>query len=283
MPELRTIPIAEIDEPPLPMRASMDDGKLKELAESIADAGLQQPITVVERKHKCTCSELVECDPLSECPTYAGSRYEIVTGHRRFIAHQMLNRHEVLCIVRQPGEVEIAAAMIAENCCREDVNAAEEAIWMAQLVEQHGFTEEQLMKATRRSADYIGDRFRLLRGDPEVFKAVQAGHITHSTARELNKCKNEEMRRYFTDAAVRGGTPSRIVRRWIDDYVLQSTVPQNPNPVILEVPAPEAVDPHVPECALCGGRKDPWNLVNVTLHRWELDLILKAQKEAASA
>ena len=261
MPELRTIPISQIDEPPIPMRASMDDAKLQELANSIADVGLQQPITVVERD----------------------GRFEIVTGHRRYIAHCMLNRHEILCIVRQPGEVQQIAAMIAENFCREDVNAADEAIWMAELTELHHFTEDDLIKATRRSADYIGDRFRLLRGDPEVFKAVQDGSITHTAARELNKCKNAEMRNYFLDAAIRGGTPSRIVRRWIDDYVLQSTVPQTENPIVLEVQPVEPMQVHVSACELCGGSKDPWNLVNVTIHKWELDLILKAQREAASA
>lgn len=277
MPELHSIPIAQIDEPPLPMRASMDDAKLAELAESIREVGLQQPITVVERKHKCTCSELVECDPLSACPTFTGSRFEIVTGHRRFIAHQMLNRTEVLCIVRQPDEVQQIAAMIAENFCREDVNAADEAIWMAQLVEMHNFTEEDLIKATRRSADYIGDRFRLLRGDPQVFAAVQAGKISHSTARELNKFRDDAMRPYFLDLAIRGGTPSRIVRRWIDDHILQSAPQQASAPVVTAAPEVQPVVVHVPECALCGGNKDPYNLVNVTIHKWELDLILRAQ------
>jgi hypothetical protein len=91
------------------------------------------------------------------------------------------------------------------------------------------------------------------------------------------------MRNYFLDAAIRGGTPSRIVRRWIDDYVLQSTVPQTENPIVLEVQPVEPMQVHVPACELCGGSKDPWNLVNVTIHKWELDLILKAQREAASA
>lgn len=283
MPELRSIPIAQIDEPPLPMRASMDDAKLAELAESIREVGLQQPITVIDRRPPCECDTGGIREHDNSCASRDLVRYEIVTGHRRFIAHQMLNRQEVLCIVRQPDEVQQIAAMIAENFCREDVNAADEAIWMAQLVEMHNFTEEDLIKATRRSADYIGDRFRLLRGDPQVFAAVQAGKISHSTARELNKFKDDTMRPYFLDLAIRGGTPSRIVRRWIDDHILQSAPQQANAPVATPAPEVQPVIVHVPECVLCGGNKDPYNLVNVTIHKWELDLILKANREPASA
>jgi ParB family transcriptional regulator, chromosome partitioning protein len=261
MAELRTIPIAEIDEPPLPMRQTMNDAGLNELADSIREVGLVQPITVIADN----------------------GRFRIVAGHRRFLAAQKIGSQEIACIVRQAGDVSELATMVAENSCREDVNAAEEAVWYAQLVEQNNYTEAQLMQLTKRSADYIGDRFRLLRGDEQVFRAVYQKQITHSTARELNKCENEEMRRYFLDAAVRGGQASRTVRNWIDEWRARQ-VPQQAAPAPVEAPAPEAQpNPYKMVCASCGGDKDPYAMTHIVIHRRCWDEIRRALREAANA
>ena len=60
MSELRQIPIGLIDEPPLPIRATMDDAKLRELADSIGHIGLQNPITVIMERPECECPELAQ-------------------------------------------------------------------------------------------------------------------------------------------------------------------------------------------------------------------------------
>jgi ParB family chromosome partitioning protein len=257
MAELRNIVLSEIDEPPLAIRLTMNDGLLDELAESIRQIGLQNPITVVT----------------------TGDRYRIVTGHRRYIAHQKINAHTIMCLVRVPGEIEEIASMIAENICREDINSADEAVFYARLVEELGYTEADLMTLTRRSAAYIGERFQLLRADEAVFAAVQRGDIAFSTARELNKCDDYEMRRFYLDNAVRGGHASRVVRRWIDDWKANQSLRQAtlaPTPVATDTPATE------PErfcCALCGGFRDPWNFVTITLHKMEWDAIQRSLRE----
>lgn len=253
MPELRHIPLTDIDEPPLPVRATMDDGKLDELADSIRQIGLQLPIVVIRDN----------------------GRYRINTGHRRYVAHQRLGKHDIMCLVREPGEIEEVAAMVAENACREDVNPAEESIWLAQLVEQHGYTEEQLMQLTKHSADYIGDRFRLLRGDAAVFQAVQRGVISFAVARELNKCASPEMRVYFLDLCVRLGYSSRGIRQMIDNWRRES-LPAPATPAPAEAPtSPAPVEPYRLACELCGGDRDTYNLVHIAVHRWELEEIKK--------
>ena len=283
MSELRQIPIGLIDEPPLPIRATMDDAKLRELADSIGHIGLQNPITVIMERPECECPELAQGVHASDCLAELATRYRIVTGHRRFIAHQMIGAVNVLCIVRLPGELQEIAAMIAENACREDVNPAEEAIWFHQLVSEHGYTEEKLMELTHRNADYIGDRFRLLRGDELVFAAVQNGTVSYATGRELNKLEDESMRRYYLDAAIRGGTSSRVVRRWIDDHRNNAVMKSEPQEQTQDAPAPEAVEAYKHCCQMCGGDRDPWNFVTVTLHKWEWEQIQRAVKEAANA
>jgi ParB family chromosome partitioning protein len=260
MPELKTILLSEIDEPPLAIRLTMDDEALRDLGDSIRTIGLQQPITVIQED----------------------GRYRIVTGHRRYIAHQRINRTEIMCLVRQPGEVEEIAAMVHENILREDVNPAEEAIFYARLVDEKGFGESQLMDLTHRSAEYIGDRFKLLRSDEHVFEAVRRGDISFSTARELNRCDDDHMRRFYLDNAVRGGHASRIVKRWVDDWRKNQANPQPPlAPVEVVQPAP-APEPEKFCCVLCGGYRDPWNFVTVTLHKFEWDAIQRSLREGAN-
>lgn len=282
MPELKHVPIGLIYPPPIPIRATMDDVKLRELADSIREIGLQNPITVIQERPPCACHDADQDIHSESCMATVAIRYRIVTGHRRYIAHTMIGAGDVLCIVRKFGEVQELAAMIAENACREDVNPAEEAIWFHELVTEHGFTEEQLIQVTHRNRDYIGDRFRLLRGDAMVFAAVQSGGIKYAVGRELNKLEDETMRRYYLDAAIRGDSPARVVRRWIDDWRANQGPPMEP-----QAPPPEPVGGPEPVaykhcCQMCGGDRDPWNLVNVTLHKWEWEQLQKAVKEAAN-
>lgn len=261
MADLRTILLSEIDEPKLAIRLTMNDEQLDELARSIRAIGLQQPITVVA----------------------ADGRYRIVTGHRRYLAHQMNNSHEILCIVRAPEEVQEIAAMVHENIIREDINPAEEAIFYARLVDQLGYGESDLMELTKRSAAYIADRFRLLRGDEMIFAALQRGDISFAVARELNNCSDTEMRRFYLDNAVRGGHASRVVHRWIEDWK-QNQSRQEINtaaPVASESPAPVEEEKFC--CALCGGYRDPWNFLTVTVHKFEWDAIQRSLREGANA
>lgn len=259
IPKLLRIPLHEIDPPELPMRATMDEGKMRELMDSIAALGQQLPAQV----------------------KMVNGRYQIVTGHRRFMACQKLGVKDLLCMVYPKGHEPDAAAMLAENAVRENVNRAEEALWMAQLVEHHGFTEEMLCNKVQRGPDYIGDNFRLLRQDPLVFQAVLERAINFSVARELNKCQDAEHRKYLLDAALRSGTNARTVKMWVDQHkgfapavAGAPTESASTAPIDTPVTSPLA-------CALCGGSKDPYNLVNIFIHTWELDRIRQLLAEAA--
>lgn len=261
MPELRRVPLHEIDQPQLPMRSQMDDAKLHELAQSMAAQGLLQPIGIFP----------------------SDGRYEIEFGHRRFLAAQQLGWPDIPALVFSPGELQNGAAMVAENTLREDVNAAEEALFYAQLLERYGWDESTLCDRVKRSPDYIGDRLRLLHQDESIFNAVLQERVNFSVGRELNKCGNEEMRRYFLDQAIRSGTAARVVAQWIRDWQAQQQ-PQQAAPVAPDVVTPPPpVDPFKPACALCGGDKDPYNLVNIYVHRWELAEIKKVLQREVEA
>lgn len=253
MPELRRIPLADIDEPELPARVAMDEAKLNELADSMADIGLLQPISLVHKD----------------------LRFEIEAGHRRYMAAKQLNWRDIPALVFEPGELVAGAAMLAENVVREDLNAAEEAILFLQTQEKYGLDEAGLVARFRRSPDYIADRLRLYRDDEEVFNALLLRKINFSVARELNKCSDQHQRRYFLHQAIVADAGARAVAGWIRDWKATTGMMPPPAPVA-ESPTVthEQVDGR-PRCEFCGGDRDPYNLVNIYIHRWELEELRK--------
>lgn len=283
MPQLKTLALNDIDEPVLPIRAAMDEAKLHELAESMAGIGLLQPIGVKPLGTACLHCGKEEKAHTSRVQCTYYMRYEIEFGHRRFLAAQSLNWKEIVAVVFQVGELAEGAAMLAENAEREDVTAAEEALLFAQAQERFSLDEDGLIKRFRRSAQYIGDRLALLRNDPQIFKALHQRQINFSVARELNKIADENMRRYYLDAAVRGGTNARTVASWRQQLIAQQVpaTSASPLPVSAVDTPPEAGSS--PTCFLCGGHKDPWNLESVYIHKHEREHILRMLEKAAEA
>jgi ParB/RepB/Spo0J family partition protein len=282
VPELRELFLAEIDPPPLPARMAMDETKLAELSESMASTGLLQPISVVARISYLDANQNSYATPQPAIITEESIRYEIIAGHRRFMAANRLGWAKIRCVVFQPGEINTRAAMLAENIHREDLSAAEEAVWFAQLLETDAPGEQELCKLVHRSPDYVADRLRLLRGDPEVFQAVRERTIKFSVARELNKCKSDDFRRVYLDSAIRGGTNARMVAQWVANSNA-TPAPSPPNGADASPPQTTAAPaPFLPSCIFCGATHDPSNLEVVYLHRWErreLEQVMQAMKD----
>ena len=256
--ELETIPLALIDEPELPARERMDVEALEDLKASLRSLGLLSPIVVKRWK----------------------SGYQVVAGHRRLLAARELRWSSIRAFVYPAGWEDADAAMLHENIVREQLNAAEEAIFFAQLLDRHKLDEQGLCRLVKRSPDYIGDRLELLRRDPEVFEALRHGKINYAVARVLNRWPDEAMRRYHLDQAIRSGTSGRVVQQWWDDWKsyhmpdVQRVNQDTPVPVSAEVERTGV------ECFLCGGAKDPYNLVSVFVHKWEIAEIQRLLREA---
>jgi ParB family transcriptional regulator, chromosome partitioning protein len=131
-----------IDEPAEAVRATFDEVQLAELATSIADMGLIQPI-IVKR---------------------AGERFEVIAGHRRLVACRIAGLSPVPCLVREPGAVDPNAVKVAENYYREPVNPAEEAAFLQHLLETKcGGDTDNLAALIKHSRSYVEDRLMLNR------------------------------------------------------------------------------------------------------------------------
>lgn len=253
------VSIEKIMEPELPIREAMDEAKLRSLEESIAQVGLLQPIVIVTN----------------------GELYEIVAGHRRYCAMRNLGWAQVPALWFPERNLATEAAKLHENVEREDITAAEEAVFFDDLLQKHKLDEAGLCRMVRKSPDYVGDRLRLLRGHEEVFNALRARKITFAVARELNKITAPEMALYYLDCAIRSGSSSRVVADWVTQWRGQSIAAPPAAPAEPAAVAPDAVAPFRPACFCCGGDKDPYNLENVYIHKWELAEIRRILKQAA--
>jgi ParB family chromosome partitioning protein len=153
--------IANPDQP----RRHFDAAALQELAESIRQKGVIQPLIVR--------------------PTAEEGTYEIVAGERRWRASQIAQLHEVPVLVRQFSDTEVLEVAIIENVQRADLSPLEEALAYRQLMDRFGHTQEKIAEALSRSRSHIANTLRLLSLPEEVQNMISSGKLTAGHARAL--------------------------------------------------------------------------------------------------
>lgn len=151
---------------PYQPRRSFDEDALADLAASIAEKGVIQPLIVRER------------------PTEKG-RFEIVAGERRWRAAQRAQLHEVPVIIREFDDVEVLEVAIIENIQRADLNPVDEASGYKQLMEKFGRTQEEMGKALGKSRSHIANSVRLLTLPASVQAYLETGKLSAGHARAL--------------------------------------------------------------------------------------------------
>ena len=169
---LLEIPVEKIVPNPNQPRVTFDDDTIAELAQSISQVGLIQPL-VVRR---------------------SGSGYELVAGERRLRACKSLGMETVTCIVEDSMQEE-SSAMVAliENLQREDLHYMEEAQCYYALLNNYNLTQEELAKRLGRSQSSIANKLRLLRLSPDVVSAIRENGLSERHARAVLKLKDEEV------------------------------------------------------------------------------------------
>lgn len=190
--ETKLIPLAAIREPAHPIRESMNDTGLAELAESIKAVGLLQSLLVI--------------------PVDAG-QYEVAAGHRRLKALRMIGADTARCLVLENAAAVERFVMVHENAFREELNPAEEATWYAQLYDELQDTDA-IAKSVRRDRAYVESRLNLLRGHRVVFDALAGGRISLGVALELQKITSAEQAGFYLHYAERGGATVAVARQW---------------------------------------------------------------------
>lgn len=170
----RMIPIERIKPNPNQPRRDFPDKDLYDLAASIKEQGVIQPLIL--RPHP------------SEPDTF-----EIVAGERRWRASQIAQLHELPAILRDLDDTQVLEIAIIENIQREDLNAIEEALAYRQLMDRFGHTQERLAEGLGKSRSHIANLLRLLTLPEPVLDFVRTGKLTAGHARALVTAANPEL------------------------------------------------------------------------------------------
>lgn len=211
------IPVEQIQPNPDQPRRGFSQENLQELAESIREKGVIQPLIL--RRH----------------PAESGA-YQIVAGERRWRAAQLAQLHEVPALLRDYNDVEVLEIAIIENIQRADLNPLEEASGYQQLMDRFGHTQKQVSDALGKSRSHIANLLRLLNLPEEVQDMVRDGQLSAGHARALVTCENAvELAR----KVVAGGMSVRETEKLAKAEELPSPAPKSsaeadPNTVALE-------------------------------------------------
>ena len=170
-----TLPVAFLRPNRFQPRKRFAEEDIRDLAESIREKGVLQPILIrpIAGEHL---------------------RYEIIAGERRWRAAQLAQLHEVPVVIREIGDGEALELAIVENVQRTDLNAIEEAAAYHELMDRFGYTQERVSQEVGKSRSHIANTLRLLKLPESVKVMVREGQLTAGHARTLLSVDDPEAR-----------------------------------------------------------------------------------------
>jgi ParB family chromosome partitioning protein len=205
---VKEIPIGDIDPNEAQPRRTFSDESLNQLAQSIKEAGVLQPILVVE----------------------TGNRYRIVAGERRWRAARLAGLSTVPCILKDMDRRQQMEAALIENLQREDLNPMEEAAAVRALMQQCGYTQDAAAKRLGKSRPAVANLLRLLSLPQEVTDMVRKEALSAGHARVLAGLDDQDRQIELARQTVLNGLSVRQLE--------QLAAKQNEPPKIKPVPKP---------------------------------------------
>ena len=195
-------------------RKSFDDERIEELADSIREHGLIQPIVVAQR----------------------GDRYEIVVGERRYRAAKIAGLKEIPSFIKDLSESGALELALIENIQRQDLNPIEEATAYRLIVEREHLTQEELSKRIGKSRSYIANMIRLLDLPDGVREYVSRGTLSVGQAKAVLSLPNDADREALAERIVEQGYTVREVEHLTKKrHVPRGTSKQEKDPHIEEL------------------------------------------------
>lgn len=194
--EYLEIPLDKIDPPHGIIRLEIPLERVVELADNIREQGLLQPILV----RSC------------------GKRYEIVAGHRRFLAFKHLSLPSIPARIVKMNDCSVALARASENLSRDDLSPLEEGAIYIDLRDTHNLTYDEIGKRMGKSPGVVKRRMDLLKMPPNLQKAVHLKQIGQTVAEELWSLGDEAAIDYYLGFAIDNGATKDVVRGWVKDW-----------------------------------------------------------------
>ena len=197
---INEIDLTKIEANPFQPRTNFDEESLKELAESIKEIGLIQPITL--RK-------------------IADNKYQIIAGERRYRAAQMAGLESIPAYIRKAKDEGMLEMALVENIQREDLDSIEIALSYQRLLEELGFTQEELSSRVGKKRSTIANYLRLLKLPAIIQKGLIDKQISMGHARAIINIDNEEKQTLIYNQIIKMGLSVRrveeIVRNLSDE------------------------------------------------------------------
>ena len=187
--ELRLDDIGPNKEQP---RTIFDEDELRELAESIREVGVLQPIVVRKRPQSQIVASAEHQADTDDTNDVMRRPYELIMGERRWRASQLAGLETIPAIVKTTSDNEMLRDALLENLHRVALNPLEEAAAYQQMIDEFGLTQAQLSKSVSKSRPQIANTLRLLNLPASVQKKVAAGVLSAGHARALLGLSNEE-------------------------------------------------------------------------------------------
>ena len=217
---VQRVPLGKVRPSALQPRKEFPAEALRELADSIREQGIVQPLIVRER----------------------GGFFELIAGERRWRAAQLLNLPEVPVITREADDRAVLELALIENLQRENLNAVEEAHGYAQLAEQFQLTQEDIAAKVGKSRTAVANALRLLKLPVIVQKYLREGRLTVGHAKVILGLANENQQQLAAERVIQDGLNVRQTEGLVSK--LQTRGTKRPG-VLPGAVAPPADDPHV--------------------------------------
>ena len=198
------LPARAIRPNPAQPRKVFQEDALSELADSIRQHGILQPLSVRRM----------------------GTGYELIAGERRLRAAQMAHLSEIPCIVMNMDDKESSLAAMVENLQRQDLDFAEEARGISRLMSDWNMSQEQIARMLGKSQSSIANKLRLLRHSDRVLTALRENGLTERHARALLKLEREDEKLAVIDEIVRRSMSVAMTEK----YILELPEGQQKNP-----------------------------------------------------
>lgn len=195
-PRVQQIDMAQIDRPRAIARENIDPETIRELAESIREIGLQQPVLLRP----------------------ADGRYEIVAGDRRYLAHKFLASKKIDAIVKDLTDEETLLIRATENDQREDLTPMERARQYGSLRDVLKYNIEKISRKMGRTHQTVIKYLGLLELDEKFQAALDRGRLSIEVCYILIKIDDPEFRSFYFTAAVENGVTADVARKWVEDY-----------------------------------------------------------------
>ena len=201
------LPARAIRPNPAQPRKLFREEALSELADSIRQHGILQPLSVRR----------------------TGTGYELIAGERRLRAAQMANLNEIPCIVMNMDDRESSLAAMVENLQRQDLDFVEEARGISRLMGDWSMSQEQIARMLGKSQSAIANKLRLLRHSDAVLNALRDNGLTERHGRALLKLRQEETKLAAIEEIIRRGMSVAMTEKYIQE--LLEGQQKNPRPV----------------------------------------------------